>query len=86
MTYMHVAVTFSLVAASPVAAAETQSAGAPVAEPGARYCMRVEPPTGSRIERVLCWTRQEWADQGVNVDKDWVREGVSILQPRPARI
>ena len=55
-------------------------AGAPAAGPGARYCMRVEAATGSRIERVMCWTRQEWFEQGVDVDEDWPREGVSVIE------
>jgi hypothetical protein len=41
--------------------------------------MRVEPFTGSRIERIICWTREQWAAQGVDVDKDWPREGVRVL-------
>jgi uncharacterized protein YjhX (UPF0386 family) len=41
--------------------------------------MRVEPQTGSRIESVECWTREEWAAGGVDVDKDWPKEGVRVL-------
>jgi hypothetical protein len=44
-----------------------------------RYCMKVEPVTGSRVETVECWTRAEWTEQGVDLDKDWAREGVSII-------
>lgn len=44
-----------------------------------RYCMRVEAFTGSRIEEVKCWTRQEWAEQGVDLDKDWPKEGIRII-------
>lgn len=44
-----------------------------------KYCMRVETVTGSRLERVLCWTRQQWADNGVDVDRDWAREGVRTI-------
>jgi uncharacterized protein YjhX (UPF0386 family) len=42
--------------------------------------MYVEPVTGSRIERVECWTRAEWAEAGVDVDKDWAKEGVAIIE------
>ena len=52
---------------------------APAGTPTTRYCMRVEAPTGTRIESVLCWTRDEWAEQGVDVDKDWAKEGVAVL-------
>lgn len=55
------------------------AAQAPSAPPGARYCMRVEAPTGSRVEPVLCMTRDEWAWEGVDVDRDWPREGVRII-------
>ena len=55
-------------------------------EPGAappgtaetRYCMRVEPVTGSRIETIECWTRAQWAEQGVDVDAEWAKEGVAV--------
>lgn len=66
-----------IVAASPASA--TQTTGAPAASPDAKYCMRVEPVTGSRLETVECWTRAEWADQGVDVDRDWAKEGVRVI-------
>ena len=72
---------FGLIAAvSPLSAASLQSAPqpAPAAGPNAKYCMRVEAVTGSRIETVKCWTRQEWAAQGVDVDRDWAKEGVAV--------
>ena len=71
-----------MVAASPLSAASPESdptAGAPTAGPDARYCLRVEPFTGSHVERIKCWTRQQWADQGVDVDKEWPREGVNVI-------
>ena len=70
-----------IAAASAAPAANSQPAPratAPEASADARYCMRVEPNTGSRIETVRCWTRQEWAYQGVDVDKEWAKEGVEI--------
>lgn len=67
-------------AAAPAAAAQDGSdAAAPPAPPAARYCLRVEPQTGSRIESVECWTRAEWADADVDVDKEWAKEGVRVL-------
>jgi hypothetical protein len=68
-------------ATSPLSAAQPESdvqAGAPEAGPDAKYCLRVEPFTGSNIERIKCWTRQQWADQGVDVDKEWAKEGVAV--------
>ena len=47
---------------------------------GARYCLRIEAVTGSRLETIRSWTREEWAAQGVDVDKEWAREGVEILR------
>jgi len=67
-----------------LAFAGAQTAGpvpptAPPGTPNTRYCMRVEPQTGSRLESVECWTREEWAEGGVDVDKDWAKEGVRVL-------
>jgi hypothetical protein len=39
------------------------------------YCMHVD-ITGSVAEPVECWTRAEWADQGVDVDKEFPKNGV----------
>ena len=66
----------------PIALAATGTA--PAAPPGARYCMRVDPVTGSMIETVECWTRDQWADQGVDVDKEWGKNGVKVVPPAMA--
>lgn len=71
-----------IVAASPVSATNpdpTPMAAAPTASPDARYCLRIEAITGSRLEKVRCWTRQEWAEQDVDVDKEWAKEGVAVI-------
>lgn len=71
-----------IAAASPVTAAGQEMspmAGAPAGSPETLYCMHIEAITGSRIEKVRCWTRAEWADKGVDVDKDWAKEGVSTI-------
>ena len=68
--------------AAPVSAASedrTQMTAAPPGTPDTRYCMWVEAVTGTRVERVQCWTRADWAEQGVDVDKDWAREGVRTI-------
>ena len=52
---------------------------APAGGPETRYCMRVEAATGSRIERIWCWTREQWAEQEVDLDAEWAKEGVRVL-------
>ena len=66
----------SMIAAASPAPATTQ---APAGSPDTRYCMRIEAVTGSRIEELKCWTRAEWAEDGVDVDRDWPKEGVRTL-------
>lgn len=70
-----------IAAASPLAATQPEliPAVAPAGTPDTKYCMRVESVTGTRIETVQCWTRQEWAEEGVDVDQDWAKEGVAVL-------
>jgi hypothetical protein len=69
-----------LLAASFAAPALAQdAAGAPAGSPDTRYCMRIEAVTGSRLERIRCWTRDEWAEQGVDLDRDWPTEGVRTI-------
>jgi hypothetical protein len=83
MAYKELIVSLSvIVATSPISAAQpepTPETGAPVAAADARYCLRVEPVTGTRLETVECWTREEWAEQDVDVDKEWAEEGVRII-------
>lgn len=83
MAHGHLVVACSLlVAASPVWASNPDplpATGAPTASPDAKYCMRIEAITGSRLEKVRCWTRQEWAEQGVDVDQEWAKEGVTVI-------
>jgi hypothetical protein len=60
------------------AATSPALANAPAAPGGTadtRYCMRIV-ATGTLLEPVKCWTREEWAAQGVDVDRDWARNGV----------
>jgi hypothetical protein len=81
MAYTGWAVALGAIIASSAAAStqSTDAGGAPAGGPDTRYCMRVEPQTGSRIEGVECWTREEWAEGGVDVDHDWAKEGVKVL-------
>lgn len=70
-----------LVTSSALSATQTapMGQGAPDASPGARYCLRVEPITGSQVERILCMTRSEWWEQEVDVDREWAKEGVRVI-------
>jgi hypothetical protein len=67
----------ALAAAAPALAA-VEDRVAPQGTADTRYCMKIE-LTGNVVQRVKCWTRAEWAAQGVDVDKDWPREGVRTL-------
>jgi hypothetical protein len=51
---------------------------APPGTPNTQYCMRVT-LTGNVAEPVRCWTREEWAEQGVDVDQEWRKEGVAVV-------
>lgn len=61
------------------AAASPLAAAAPPGSADTRYCMKLAPTTGTLVERVRCWTREQWSAQGVDVDRDWDREGVRTI-------
>ncbi|NUT01496.1 MAG: hypothetical protein HOP96_11015 [Sphingomonas sp.] len=72
----------SAIIAAPVSAASLYpgpGTPAPAGTPDTLYCMHIEAITGSRLEKTKCWTRAEWAEQGVDVDRDWAREGVRTI-------
>jgi hypothetical protein len=69
-----------LATASPASAIVPRDNPAETDGPNVLYCMHIEAVTGSRLERVVCWTRAEWALNEVDLDRDWPREGVSILR------
>lgn len=52
---------------------------APPGSPQTRYCLRVDPVTGSNVQTIQCWTREEWGEQGVDVDKEWAKNGVRAM-------
>lgn len=86
MAWKHILLASFLVAgAVPIAASQAQNsgdavtAGAPEAPEGALYCLKMEPITGTRIGSILCWTRQEWADNEVDLDKAWAEDGVEVI-------
>jgi len=66
------------VIASAASATDRMDSKAPDAPAGARYCLKVEAPTGTRLEKVLCLTREEWAKLEVDVDHEWAKEGVRV--------
>ena len=81
MVHRALAAALSVIAAtSPVSAqnSEDQTTGAPPGNAETRYCLRVEPITGSNIPGVACLTREEWAEGNVNVDRAWAEDGVRI--------
>lgn len=71
-----------ILASSPLLASQPDpnvAAPAPAGTPETKYCMRVDPLPGNLVETVQCWTRAEWADQDVDVDKNWAKDGVSTI-------
>lgn len=71
-----------IAAAAPLSAASDErmrTTAAPSGSVETRYCMRVAPTTGTLVERTRCWTRGQWAEQGVDVDRDWASEGVRTI-------
>jgi hypothetical protein len=79
MSFRKIAPMLALLAAGPTLATPPLAAQAPAGTSETRYCMRIEAATGSRVQTVRCWTRAQWEAQGVDVDKDWPREGVRIV-------
>lgn len=65
--------------ALPQPAGNAGTTGAPPGTPDTRYCLRVDPPTGSRIETIQCRTREEWADLDIDVDREWADNGIRVL-------
>lgn len=83
MASKHLAVALGLtLTTAPAMAALPVPARDPVAPEGAataRYCLRMEPITGSRIESVRCETRDAWAQLEVDVDQEWAENGVRVI-------
>lgn len=80
MTYKDLIVPLSMVGASlALQAASHPTSVAPAGAAETRYCLRVDPMTGSRMETIQCRTREEWADLGVDVDQEWAANGVRVI-------
>ena len=71
-------VALGMAAALPAVHNGAAPAPAPAGTPNTRYCLRVEPITGSRIETIQCMTREQWADLGLDVDQEWAENGVRV--------
>jgi len=68
-----------MLATSQPAAGDPATTGAPAGDSNTRYCLRVDPITGSRMETIQCRTREDWALLEVDVDQEWAENGVRIL-------
>ena len=69
----------SILAATPLSAQpDPASTTAPPGSAGTLYCLRVT-VTGHVTDQILCWTRDEWAAQDVDVDKEWATNGVRTI-------
>jgi hypothetical protein len=81
MAHRELIVALGMVAALPLLAANREPPGtpAPAGTPSTRYCLRVDPSTGSRMETIQCRTRDEWALLEVDVDQEWADNGVRVL-------
>lgn len=83
MTHRFVLIAFGVIAAagSPaIAQPETMpTAAAPSAPADARYCLRVDPIIGSRMETIQCRTRADWESLDVDVDQEWADNGVRVI-------
>ena len=71
------------IAATPVSATiqdPEPAAMAPAGSPDTRYCLRVDPIIGTRVETIQCRTRDEWASLEVDVDQEWTDNGVRVIE------
>jgi hypothetical protein len=69
----------SLIASASQMPANAASAGAPPGTSETRYCLRVDPLVGSRVETIQCKTRDEWAALEIDVDQEWAENGVRTI-------
>ncbi|HEX3676168.1 MAG TPA: hypothetical protein VHU79_02050 [Sphingomicrobium sp.] len=79
MALSELIVAMSLITAASQTPASPASAGAPPGTSETRYCLRVDPLVGSRVETIQCKTRDEWAALEIDVDQEWAENGVRII-------
>lgn len=68
MAYAFKFVALSLILAVPASVAGAAAPPKSKAQDQQKYCFQYEQDTGSRINRVECKTKSEWAKLGVYVD------------------
>jgi len=82
MTHKGLILALGMIAAAAPLSASAYPADGPIAPPGTpdtKYCLRVEPITGTRIGGIECLTREQWAEGDVDVDEVWARDGVRAI-------
>jgi hypothetical protein len=80
MAHKGLLLALGMIATSAAAQPEMSQPGiAPEGTSSTRYCLRVDPITGSRMETVQCRTREDWASLEVNVDQEWAENGVRVI-------
>ena len=72
-------IALSVIAAQPPEANAMPPAPAPPGTAETRYCLRVDPLIGSRIETIQCKTREEWAGLELDIDQEWAENGVRVI-------
>lgn len=75
----HMLVALMMAAALPQTGGGSPPTPAPAGSASTRYCLRVDPVTGSRIETIQCRTREEWSGLDVDVDQEWAQNGVRVI-------
>lgn len=90
MAYRHLVLALGMVgAAVPLSATAFDPSigyGAPAGTPATLYCLRTEPITGTKIGRIECLTREQWADGEVDVDEAWAKDGVRTIEGPPPTV
>lgn len=81
MAYHGLLIALGISAAVPLpsAASGPPPMPAPPGTPYTRYCLRVDPITGSHMETIQCRTREDWAELGVDLDQEWAQNGVRVI-------
>lgn len=69
----------SLVATTQPTSSNPPPSAAPPGTPETRYCLKVDPLIGSRVETIQCKTRDEWAALQIDVDQEWAENGVRTV-------
>jgi len=69
MPYITKLALLSLILAAAPAAAADPAKSTTAAQDQTKYCIEMEASTGSRINKMECRTKAEWAQLGVDVDE-----------------